>query len=438
MQIQNRLFDLRRSGPHTRRIASFLGLFAALIVPVHAQQPLTLNDADARGANIFAQSGETGMVMVVVRNHEVLVRGYGETFPGSHVKPDADSLLRLCSISKIFTGDLLVRLAAEGKVGLNDPLQRYAPKGKLVPTSADGSKITLLDLATHTAGLTREVSSYPRHTPHFVFPDYAFRWTWLPTQKITDAPGSVAVYSNIGFDLLGDALGAGAHESYTHMLAERIIEPLGLHNTTVWPNPLQCARLLRGSGDEGPCTSTEQSVASGGVYSSGADMARMMASLMHVDGIPQQPTEALAVYVQPTQLKRMDGLSHAGDPTGIGLGWVQLGDPTNVSTVVQKTGGGAGFWTYIALVPKRQTGVFFAMTDGTGKSTIDFYDEANHLLTDMAGVPQLPPRKHFVHASRKRVTSKGGASKGATAKGATSKGTTRKATRKRRTVPAAH
>jgi D-alanyl-D-alanine-carboxypeptidase/D-alanyl-D-alanine-endopeptidase len=213
------------------------------------------------------------------------------------------------------------------------------------------------------------------------------------------------------------------------MLAERIIQPLGLRDTTVWPDPLQCARLLRGAGDEGPCTSTEQSVASGGVYSTGADMARMMGSLMHVDGIPQQPAEALAVYVQPAQLKHMDGLSHAGDPTGIGLGWIQLGDPTNVSTVMEKTGGGAGFWTYVALVPKRQTGVFFAMTDGTGKSTIDFYDEANHLLTDLAGVPQLPPRKHVGHATRKRA-----AGKGVTRKG----GTGKRSTPKRHATPAMH
>jgi len=416
LQIRNRFSVLKQEVWCTGWIAVCLGLFAACALPAQPQQTVTLNDADARGANIFAQMGVTGMVMVVVRNHEVLVRGYGETFPGSNIKPDANSLLRLCSISKIFTGDLLIRLAAEGNVGLDDPLQRYAPKGKLVPESADGGTITLLDLATHTAGLTREVSSYPRHAPHFVFPDYAFRWNWLPQQKIADQPGTVSVYSNIGFDLLGDALGAGAHESYTHMLAERIIQPLGLRDTTVWPNPLQCARLLRGTNDQGPCTSTEQAVASGGVYSTGADMARFVASLMHVDGIPQQPAEALAVYVQPSQLKRMDGLSHAGDPTGIGLGWIQLGDPTNVSTVMEKTGGGAGFWTYVALVPKRQAGVFFAMTDGTGKSTIDFYDEANHLLTDLAGVPQLPPRKHGGHAARKHVPKNGATGNRATKK----------------------
>jgi len=388
----------------SRRIAGPICLLLlSIALPLLAQQPLALNDADARGAAIYAGSGETGMVLVIVRGNQVLIRGYGETFPGSGIKPDALSLLRLCSISKIFTGDLLVRLTAERKVGLNDLLQGYAPHGKVVPQAPGDAPITLLDLATHTSGLSREVSSYPRKAPHFTFPDYTYRWTWLPTQKITATPGSDAVYSNIGFDLLGDALATGAHKSYVKLLDEDILQPLSLRDTTVWPNQQQCARLLRGTNDEGPCTGTEQSAASGGVYSTPTDMARMMESLMHVDGVPPQPVEALAVYVQPSQLKRMDGLSHAGDPTGIGLGWVQLGDPNAGGAVMQKTGGGAGFWTYVALIPKQQVGIFFAFTDGAGVSTIHFYDEANHLLTDLAGLPQLPPRKHIVHAARKHA-----------------------------------
>jgi hypothetical protein len=46
-----------------------------------AQQPLSLADADLRGATMFEQSGLTGMVLVFVRNQEVMMKGYGETFP---------------------------------------------------------------------------------------------------------------------------------------------------------------------------------------------------------------------------------------------------------------------------------------------------------------------------------------------------------------------
>jgi len=367
-----------------------------------AQQPLSLADADQRGASMFAQSAVTGMVLVVVRNGESMIRGYGETFPGSGVKPDANSLLRLCSISKVFTADILTRLVAEGKVSLGDPLQRYAPRRKVVPTGPAGQRITLLDLATHTSGLAREVGAYPAKTPHFTFPDEDYRWTWLPKQRLARAPGAAALYSNVGFDLLGDALATATGKTYAQLLNERIVQPLGLHNTTLTPGSAQCARLLRGSSDEGPCTDTQASAASGGVYSTATDMTRVLEYLLHAPGFPAQPGTALAVYLRPDQLRSMQGLSHAGDPTGIGLGWIQLGDPDSPSMLMEKTGGGAGFSTYIALSPRRQTGIFLAATYGKGDAQIDFFHEANNLLAALANVPPLPPRNRAPVAPGKR------------------------------------
>jgi len=388
-----------------RRLAATLILPVVLFVlpiAVRAQQALSLADADQRGANFFTQSAVTGMVLVVVRNHEVMIGGYGETFPGSGTKPDANSLLRLCSISKVFTGDLLIGLSAEGKVGLSDPLQHYAPRGKLVPVGPGGQPMMLRDLATHTSGLAREVGTYSAKTPHFTFPDQAYRWTWLPRQMLTRAPGTAALYSNAGFDLLGDALASAAGKPYAQLLNERIARPLGLRDTTLTPSKDECARLLRGSGDEGPCTDTQASGASGGVYSTGADMARVLAYLLHIPGVPAQPAAALAVYLRPDQLRSMQGLSHAGDPTGIGLGWIQLGDPNSPSALMEKTGGGAGFSTYIALSPKQQTGIFLAVTEGKGDAQVDFYQEANNLLAALANVPPVPPKAHVARTARKR------------------------------------
>ncbi|HXR38882.1 MAG TPA: D-alanyl-D-alanine-carboxypeptidase/endopeptidase AmpH [Terracidiphilus sp.] len=384
------------------RLSVPIVLLLAPAPPLHAQQPLSLADADLRGSTIFQQSAVTGMVLVVVRNHEVMMKSYGETFPGSGMKPDANSLIRLCSLSKVFTADLLTKLAAEGKVGLTDPLQRYAPRGKTVPAGPGGQRITLRDLATHTSGLPREVGAYPAKKPHFTFPDQAYRWTWLPKQKLIKPPGVAALYSNVGFDLLGDALASAAGKTYAQLLNERIVRPLGLRDTTLTPGREQCAHLLRGTGDEGSCTDTQASGASGGVYSTAADMARVLEYLLHIPGLPAQPATALAVYVKPEQLKSVQGLSHAGDPTGIGMGWIQLGDPDSPSVVMEKTGGGAGFSTYIALSPMRQTGIFLAVTDGKGVAQIDFFHEANNLLAALANVPPLPPKMQPTHAARKR------------------------------------
>jgi D-alanyl-D-alanine-carboxypeptidase/D-alanyl-D-alanine-endopeptidase len=377
-------------------------LLITSVVWMDAQQPLSLADADLRGATMFEQSGLTGMVLVVVRNQEVMMKGYGETFPGSGVKPNSDSLVRLCSISKVFAGEILMEMTNEGKVRLSDPLQQFAPPKRIVPKGAGVTPITLRDLATHTSGLPREVGPYPANTPHFTFPDQAFRWRWLRKQRLITRPGTAALYSNVGFDFLGDVLATAAKQPYAQLLNERIVRPLGLRDTTLTPTREQCAQLLRGSGDEGPCTDTQASGASGGVYSTAADMARVLQYLLHIQGATVQAAPAIDFYLKPAELKSVQGLSHAGDPTGIGLAWIQLGDPDGPSSLIEKTGGGAGFQTYVALSLKRQAGIFLAVTEGSGRSQIDLHYEANKLLAAMANVPPLPPKVHQVRVVSKR------------------------------------
>jgi D-alanyl-D-alanine-carboxypeptidase/D-alanyl-D-alanine-endopeptidase len=371
-------------------------------VSIAAQQPLPFADAAQQGQFLFQQSGATSMVLVVVRNRESMIEGYGETFPGSAHTPDSKSLIRLCSLSKVFATDLLLRLAADGKLSLTDPLNRYAPPGKHVPVAVDGTEITLQNLATHTAGLPREVAAYPPKAPHFTFPDYTVRWAWLQKQQLTTPPGTAALYSNVGFDFLGDALAYASSKSYAQLLHDKLLQPLGMWDTTLVPSFEQCARLLQGARDQGPCTDTLASGASGGIYSTPADMVKFLQYLLHISGSPEQPSTALAVSLDPHQLKTVQGLSHAGDPTGIGLAWIQLGDPATPSSLMEKTGGGAGFTTYIALNPSRKTGVFLAIAEGKGPWQIDLFHESNNLLAALANVPPLPPKVHVTRAATKR------------------------------------
>jgi D-alanyl-D-alanine-carboxypeptidase/D-alanyl-D-alanine-endopeptidase len=393
-------FPFRRS-----LLAARVTLTAALLLAasLRAQQPLSLTDAAIRGQTLFQQSAVTGMVLVVVRDREVLIKGYGETIPGSGRTPDAASEIRLCSISKIFAADLLTRLAADRKVALTDPLQRYAPPHIKVPEGPGGAAVTLKDLALHTSGLPREVAAYPKNLPHFIFPDHATRWAWLPKQKLADPPGTDAIYSNVGFDLLGDALATASGQSYAHLLHDTLLQPLDMWDTTLVPSMDQCSRLLRGTSEQGPCTDTQPSGASAGIYSTPADMVKLLDYLLHIPGSPAQPAAAQAIYLKPSQLKTMNGLSHAGDPTGIGLGWIQLGDPNNQSVVLEKTGGGAGFGTYIALSPSRHTGIFVAVTDGSGNAQADLFHESNNLLAALADIPPLPPKSRPAPSAKRHA-----------------------------------
>src|SRR5258708_23115671 len=95
--------------------------------------PSSLQSVDALGPDLFLQSGTTAMVLVVIHDNEVLFRGYGETAPNSHHPPTHDSVLTLCSLTKIFTTDVLTKLVADQTRRLDDPLHRFAPKHVAVP-----------------------------------------------------------------------------------------------------------------------------------------------------------------------------------------------------------------------------------------------------------------------------------------------------------------
>lgn len=354
---------------------------------------------DALGQDLLVRSGSTGLVLVAVRDKDVAIRGFGENAPGSGQAPGPDSLLRLCSLTKIFATDLLVKLASEPKaqpptvlpVRLDTPLQTLAPNGAAVPAGPDGRPITLGDLATHTAGLPREIGPAPRGTEHFTYPSPAQRWRWLPAQHLRTSPGTAVLYSNMGFDLLGDALEQATQTPYPQLLAARTTGPLGMHETTFTPTEAQCARLLGGAYREGHCTATTNSAGSAGLYSTGTDMARWLEYLLGTVAPAQNPA-AQAVYLQPASLASVGGIDHAGDPSGVGLGWIHT-PGSNGTDIVEKTGGGAGFLTYIAMLPAAHTAIFVAATDGAVETHLNLFRNANNILLTLAGLPTLyvPP-----------------------------------------------
>jgi len=352
-----------------------------------------LKDAEQLGAELYTNSGATGLVLVVVRGDRAVFHGYGEAVPGSHAAPTRESLIRICSLTKIFTTDLLAKMVSDGTVKLDDPLKKYAPEAAIVPER--DAPITLEDLATHTAGLEREIGAAPRHTPHFTYPNYDTRWNWLASAHLKFTPGTQAYYSNVGFDLLSDALSAAARTPYANLLQKRTLSPLGMWETTFFPTPKQCAKLMTGAHDEGPCTITEDTEGSSGLYSTPADMEKFLKYLVGAGGAAQAEN-ARRVYLLPSNLKGQYGLDHAGRPSGIGLGWMHLGGSDDVMHVIEKTGGGAGFITYIAIHPASHTALFVAMTEGRWQDRtpgFNLFKASNNGVLALAGLPPFPDRR---------------------------------------------
>lgn len=348
--------------PSPSLILSSSLLFAAVALPA-AAAPGAGDLLTAAGPAMFAASGATGVVVVVVTPAGVSIHGYGQDAPGSGRAPGPDSLIRINSTSKLLTADVALKLAAEGKLRLDDALQRHAPAGAVVPLFAGGRAINLLDLATHTSGLPRGPDlAYPADSAPYAWPTAQVRWKWLSTLKPAGAPGPAALYSNVGYDLLADALAQAGGKPYPVLLREKTTGPLAMTDTTAAPTAQQCARLLQGAQGGGRCADTSATAGTGGVYSTPADIGTWMAYVLGLNPRHKQDPQALKVVYESTALKSIGGMDKGGPVNGIGLGWIELAANERTPAIMQKTGGGLGFMSYMSVVPSAKVGVFAVMT----------------------------------------------------------------------------
>ncbi|WP_235186792.1 D-alanyl-D-alanine-carboxypeptidase/endopeptidase AmpH [Serratia sp. DD3] len=349
---------------------------------------LTSQIVDKYAEHMFFNSGAIGMSLVVIDNNQVVNRSFGSTKPGNNQRPQPDSLIRIASITKLMTSEVMVKMAAEGKVKLTDPLRKYAPKGAYVPAYSPSQPITLLNLASHTSGLPREQpGKKPPKTPVFTWPTKAQRWQWLAHAKITTPPGTHAAYSNLAYDLLADALSRAAGKPYNALLREKITTPLGMVDTTLTPTAEQCSRLMVAAVNPSTCRDTRAAAGSGGVYSTPRDMQRWMQQFLssNVTG-PRKPTAASeqTMYFQRQNLVTVKGMDVPGEASALGLGWVYMAPQAGLPGIIQKTGGGGGFITYMAMIPQKNIGVFVVVTRSELSKFTNMSDPVNQLVADLA------------------------------------------------------
>lgn len=356
--------------------------FASTPLGSHAQTTARLASqvVDDHAEHIFYGSGAMGMALVVVDNNQQVFRSFGETKPGSDLRPREDSVVRIASLTKLITSEVLVKMAQQGKVSINDPLRKYAPAGARVPAYSGTNPITLLNLATHTSGLPREQPGGVAHRAVFTWPTKSDRWTWLSVAKLTVPPGARASYSNLAFDLLSDALSKAANQPYTQLLRDQITKPLGMIDTTLTPNASQCSRLMEGLRPS-PCINTIAAAGSGGLYSTPADMGRWMRQFLG-----QRTTTAdmaQKMYYKRSDLVSLKGMDVPGMADSLGMGWVTMAPTPLLPRIIQKTGGGGGFITYVAMVPQRGVGVFVVVTRSELTKFKNMSDGVNDLVADL-------------------------------------------------------
>ena len=341
---------------------------------------------DRYAEHIFYGSGATGMALVAIDGNQRVFASFGETRPGNNVRPQKDSLIRIASLSKLLTSEVMVKMAERGQIRLDDPLSKYAPAGARVPSYA-GQPIRLINLSTHTSGLPREQPGGKPHRPVFVWPTRSDRWQWLAGAKLKAAPGTDASYSNLGYDLLGDALARAAGMPYPALLQQLITRPLGMKDTTFTPSPEQCDRLMVAEKGASPCNNTLAAIGSGGVYSTPDDMGRWMQQFLDSAISPRSPQvdRMQTLIYRRDQLAKVEGMDVPGRADAIGMGWVYMGPKNGRPGIIQKTGGGGGFITYMAMVPQNNVGVFVVVTRSPLTRFTAMSDGVNDMLAELVG-----------------------------------------------------
>lgn len=366
---------------------AFVGV--ALCGTESAQADAFLDEiVDFTGGVFFLEHKLPGMIIGVVSNGDVSVHGYGERAGEGSEAPDGDTVMRLGSITKAFTGEMLAYLTANGTVSLAQPLIKSAPEfaGK-----EDVARIRLIDLVTHSGGLPRELPHKPGpdNDPFAPITIDAFA-DWLKTEPLLYEPGHSVMYSNFGFDLLAHGLAKAAHKPYPELLQEHITGPLGLKDTVFALSEEQKTRQMQGHGFGGeplPDVPTGSViVGSGGLYSSANDLLTWMK--WHLDRFGEKGAEVRlldhGLYLVRDGLDRVSGMDESGHMDAMGLAWVGMMPEGDRPFILQKAGGLQGMFCYIAFAPAHGVAVFIAINKFDFPAAMAMGALANDLIATLA------------------------------------------------------
>lgn len=233
---------------------------------------------DEHFAAYAARMRVPGMAVgLVVDGDLVWSKGYGVKDVTTKEPVDADTLFRLASVTKSFTATAVLQLRDAGKLSLDDPAEKYLPElaGIVYPTR-DSPRVTVRNLLSHTAGLPHDVPPSPPHVPGGETAGDAAILQRLRGLVLSEPPGSVYAYSNLGFQLAGMIVARVAGTTYEEYLAAHVLRPLGMPSTGFEPPPARLASgyLRRGEGVEHPPMIQLGPFPAGGLFSSVRDMAR--------------------------------------------------------------------------------------------------------------------------------------------------------------------
>jgi uncharacterized protein YbbC (DUF1343 family)/CubicO group peptidase (beta-lactamase class C family) len=185
---------------------------------------------DAAVAEAIARREAPGAVVLVGRKGRVVFRrAYGQRalMPGPEPMT-ADTVFDLASLTKVLaTATSVMTLVEAGKVRLEDPVARHLPD--FAAGGGGRAAVTVEQLLTHRAGLVPDdpMDLYAG-TPAEIF-------ARKHRQPLAHEPGARFVYSDVGFEVLGELVRVVAGETLDRYAARVVFAPLGMRDTEFRP-----------------------------------------------------------------------------------------------------------------------------------------------------------------------------------------------------------
>jgi CubicO group peptidase (beta-lactamase class C family) len=333
----------------------------------------------------FIDSGEiAGAVTVIGRAGGVLrYEAVGFQDLESRKPMAKDSLFRIASMTKPITALAIMMLVEQHKITLDDPVAKYLPEflgQQMVAEKTESSvtlkkpkrPVTVRDLLTHTSGLAREfppglADLYTKRNHTLAEGVLVFSQRPLEFE-----PGSRWVYCNPGIDTLGRIVEVVSGQPFEEFLQKRIFDPLGMKDTTFYPSAEQLGRLAttydrkdgklvaNPFGFIGSPVGAKYCVPSAGLFSTGADLAKLYRMLLNkgtLDGVRILDASCVA---EMTRLQTGDLECGFVPGMGFGLGCGVVKEPQGVTERLSKGsfGHGGAFGTQGWLDPNKD---FFAV-----------------------------------------------------------------------------
>jgi D-alanyl-D-alanine carboxypeptidase len=161
--------------------------------------------------------------------------GYGNVEAGTPVPWRAK--FRVGSFTKTFVSATLLQLVGEKRLTLDDTVDKWLP-GVVRGNGNDGRKITVRQVLQQTSGLPDFLGGMPQLFTEEGFQQHRYD-TVTPTQAIalamqfkpSFAPGTQWEYSNTNYILAGMIVSKVSGHAWQREVTDRIIKPLGLHDT---------------------------------------------------------------------------------------------------------------------------------------------------------------------------------------------------------------